>query len=51
MTLATSFAMTPGELTRTTGVYWFDPVDMKPPIDSPATPRCWNISRTWRSTD
>ena len=35
MTLATSFAMTPGELTRTTGVYWFDPVDMKPLINSP----------------
>ena len=35
MTLATSFAMTPGDLTRTTGVYWFDPVDMKPLINSP----------------
>lgn len=35
MTLATSFAMTPGELSRTTGVYWFDPVDMKPLINSP----------------
>jgi multiple sugar transport system substrate-binding protein len=35
MTLATSFAMTPGDLTRTTGVYWFDPVDMTPLINSP----------------
>jgi multiple sugar transport system substrate-binding protein len=35
-TLATSFAMTPGdELTRTNNVYWFDPVDMKPLINSP----------------
>ncbi len=35
-TLATSFAMTPGdELTRTTNVYWFDPVDMTPLINSP----------------
>lgn len=34
-TLATSFAMTPGELSRTTGVYWFDPVDMTPLINSP----------------
>lgn len=35
MTLATSFAVTPGELSRTQGVYWFDPVDMKPLINSP----------------
>jgi multiple sugar transport system substrate-binding protein len=36
MTLATSFAMTPGpEMTRTTNVYWFDPEDMKPLINSP----------------
>ena len=35
MTLATSFAMTPGELSRTQGVYWFDPVDMTPLINSP----------------
>ena len=35
ITLATSFAMTPGDLTRTTGVYWFDPVDMTPLINSP----------------
>ena len=34
MTLAPSFAMTPGELTRTTGVYWLNPVDMKPLINS-----------------
>jgi multiple sugar transport system substrate-binding protein len=35
-TLATSFAMTPGpELTRTNNVYWFDPVDMTPLINSP----------------
>lgn len=35
-TLATSFAMTPGEtLDRTHNVYWFDPVDMKPLINSP----------------
>ena len=32
---ATSFAITPGELTRTTGAYRFDPVDMKPPINCP----------------
>jgi multiple sugar transport system substrate-binding protein len=35
MTLATSFAVTPGELSRTQGVYWFDPSDMKPLINSP----------------
>jgi multiple sugar transport system substrate-binding protein len=35
MTLATSFAVTPGEMSRTQGVYWFDPVDMKPLINSP----------------
>src|SRR5262245_3498913 len=34
-TLATSFAMTPGELSQTSGVYWFDPTDMKPLINSP----------------
>ena len=35
-TLATSFAMTPGDkLDRTHNVYWFDPVDMKPLINSP----------------
>lgn len=35
MTLATSFAVTPGPLSQTTGVYWFDPVTMKPLINSP----------------
>ena len=35
MTLATSFAVTPGELSETQGVYWFDPVNMKPLINSP----------------
>jgi multiple sugar transport system substrate-binding protein len=35
MTLATSFAVTPGDMSRTQGVYWFDPVDMKPLINSP----------------
>ena len=36
ITLATSFAMTPGpEMTRTNNVYWFDPVDMTPLINSP----------------
>ena len=35
MTLATSFAVTPGEMSRTQGVYWFDPVDMTPLINSP----------------
>lgn len=36
MTLATSFAMTPGEkMDRTHNVYWFDPVDMTPLINSP----------------
>ena len=35
MTLAPSFAMTPGELTRTTGFYWFGPVSMRPPISRP----------------
>ena len=36
ITLATSFAMTPGDkLDRTHNVYWFDPVDMKPLINSP----------------
>ena len=35
MTLATSFAVTPGEISRTQGVYWFDPVDMTPLINSP----------------
>jgi multiple sugar transport system substrate-binding protein len=35
-TLATSFAMTPGDkLDRTHNVYWFDPVDMTPLINSP----------------
>jgi multiple sugar transport system substrate-binding protein len=34
-TLATSFAMTPGELSETSGVYWFNPVDMTPLINSP----------------
>lgn len=35
-TLATSFAMTPGEkLDRYHNVYWFDPVDMTPLINSP----------------
>jgi hypothetical protein len=34
-TLATSFAVTPGEMSRTQGVYWFDPVDMTPLINSP----------------
>ncbi|MEO1090208.1 MAG: extracellular solute-binding protein [Pseudomonadota bacterium] len=34
-TLATSFAMTPGELTECQGVYWFNPADMTPLIDSP----------------
>lgn len=33
MTLAPSFAMTPGELTRTTGFYWFGPLDMRPLIN------------------
>jgi len=35
MTLATSFAVTPGELSKTQGVYWFDPEDMTPLINSP----------------
>jgi multiple sugar transport system substrate-binding protein len=35
MTLATSFAMTPGELSECQGLYWFDPNSMKPLIDSP----------------
>lgn len=36
ITLATSFAMTPGPtLTRHHNVYWFDPVDMTPLINSP----------------
>ena len=34
-TLATSFAMTPGELSECQGVYWFNPVTMEPLIDSP----------------
>lgn len=35
-TLATSFAMTPGDkLDRYHNVYWFDPVDMTPLINSP----------------
>lgn len=33
--LSASFAMTPGELDRHHNVYWFDPTDMKPLIDSP----------------
>ena len=33
--LSASFAMTPGELDRYHNVYWFDPTDMKPLIDSP----------------
>ena len=43
MTLATSFAVTPGEMSRTQGVYWFDPVDMAPLINSPGTSRRSNI--------
>ena len=35
MTLATSFAVTPGELSETQGVYWFNPTDMTPLINSP----------------
>jgi multiple sugar transport system substrate-binding protein len=34
-TLATSFAMTPGPLSQCQGVYWFDPTDMTPLINSP----------------
>jgi len=35
ITLATSFAMTPGDLSECSGVYWFDPTTMEPLIDSP----------------
>jgi multiple sugar transport system substrate-binding protein len=35
MTLATSFVMTPGELSECSGVYWFNPTDMTPLINSP----------------
>lgn len=34
-TLATSFAMTPGPLSECQGVYWFNPNDMTPLINSP----------------
>ena len=33
--LSASFAMTPGKLDRYHNVYWFDPTDMTPLIDSP----------------
>ncbi len=34
--LSASFVIDPGEkVTRTRNLYWFDPADTKPPIDSP----------------